>query len=152
MELNKRLEELENNACDIVIQNEPIPNKPMLKCKGFLGKGAVIKAYSDLKYGFYLDDDELYDIFTRFNFNEQLIQVEIDQLMREMKKGKEYQWHDPNEKTKEPAKEKKTTHDKQGKKEYVNKYKNNYGSNYYYQNQKNYTYNNNYYNRNYNKD
>ena len=96
------------------------------------------------------DDDELYDIFTRFNFNEQLIQVEIDQLMREMKKGKEYQWHDPNEKTKEPAKEKKTTHDKQGKKEYVNKYKNNYGSNYYYQNQKNYTYNNNYYNRNYN--
>ena len=49
MELNKRLEELENNACDIVIQNEPIPNKPILKCKGFLGKNALIKPYSNLK-------------------------------------------------------------------------------------------------------
>ena len=63
MELNKRLEELENNACDIVIQNEPIPNKPILKCKGFLGKNALIKPYSDLKMGFYLDDDELYKGF-----------------------------------------------------------------------------------------
>lgn len=96
------------------------------------------------------DDDELYDIFTRFNFNEQLIQEEIDQLMREMKKGKEYQWHDPNEKPKEPAKEKKSTHDKQGKKDYVNKYRNNYNNNYYNQKKRNYTYNNNYYNRNYN--
>lgn len=63
MELNKRLEELENNDGDIVIQNEPIPNKPMLKCKGFLGKNALIKPYSDLKMGFYLDDDELYKDF-----------------------------------------------------------------------------------------
>lgn len=57
MELNKR------NACDIVIQNEPIPNKPILKCKGFLGKNALIKPYSDLKMGFNLDDDELYKGF-----------------------------------------------------------------------------------------
>jgi len=63
MELNKRLEELENNDGDIVIQNESIPNKPMLKCKGFLGKNALIKPYSDLKMGFYLDDDELYKDF-----------------------------------------------------------------------------------------
>lgn len=63
MELNKQLEELENNACDIVIQNDPIPNKPMLRCKGFLGKNALIKPYSDLKMGFYLDDDELYKDF-----------------------------------------------------------------------------------------
>lgn len=63
MELNKRLEELENNDCDIVIQNDPIPNKPMIRCKGFLGKKVIIKAYSDLKYGFYLDDDELYKDF-----------------------------------------------------------------------------------------
>lgn len=63
MELNKRLEELENNACDIVIQNEPILNKPMLKCKGFLGKNALIKPYRDLKMGFYLDDEELYKDF-----------------------------------------------------------------------------------------
>lgn len=63
MELNKQLEELENNACDIVIQNDPIPNKPMLICKGFLGKNALIKPYSDLKMGFYLDDDELYKNF-----------------------------------------------------------------------------------------
>ena len=54
MELNKRLEELENNDGDIVIQNEPIPNKPMLKCKGFLGKNALIKPYSDLKMDFIL--------------------------------------------------------------------------------------------------
>ena len=63
MELNNQLEELEKNACDIVIQNDPIPNKPMLICKGFLGKSALIKPYSDLKMGFYLDDDELYKNF-----------------------------------------------------------------------------------------
>ncbi len=63
MDLTKRLEELENNACGIVIQNDPIPNKPMIRCKGFLGDKAIIKAYSDLKYGFYLDDDELYKDF-----------------------------------------------------------------------------------------
>ena len=63
MELNKRLEELENNARDIVIKNDPIPNKPMIRCKGFLGKSALIKPYSDLKYGFYFDDDELYKDF-----------------------------------------------------------------------------------------
>ena len=40
MELNKRLEELENNPCDIVILNEPITNKPILKFKVFLGKNA----------------------------------------------------------------------------------------------------------------
>lgn len=70
MELNKQLEELENNACDIVIQNDPIPNKPMLICKGFLGKNALIKPYSDLKMGFYLDDDELYKEFINKKGNE----------------------------------------------------------------------------------
>ncbi len=63
MNLNKRLEELENNDCDIVIQNDLIPNKPMIRCKGFLGKKVIIKPYGDLKSGFYLDDDELYKDF-----------------------------------------------------------------------------------------
>lgn len=70
MELNKRLEELENNACDIVIQNDPVPNKPMIRCKGFLGKKAIIKSYSDLKMGFYLNDNELYQNFIGKKGNE----------------------------------------------------------------------------------
>ena len=70
MELNKQLEELENNACDVVIQNDPIPNKPMLICKGFLGKNALIKPYGDLKMGFYIDDDELYKEFISKKGNE----------------------------------------------------------------------------------
>ena len=47
------------------------------------------------------EDQELYDIFLRFNFDEDKIQEELDLLMKDMKKGREYQWHDPNEKKKD---------------------------------------------------
>lgn len=37
-------------------------------------------------------DDDLYEVITKHNFNDKLIKAELDDMMRDIKKGEEYNW------------------------------------------------------------
>ena len=61
MDYIKRIEELERNAKNITLQQDVKQAvKPMIVCKGFIGKNAIIKPYSMQGVGFTLDDDSIY--------------------------------------------------------------------------------------------
>lgn len=45
-------------------------------------------AFSDNKF----TDDEIYDVMIRFNKDEELIKNEINEMLKEMKRGDEFNW------------------------------------------------------------
>lgn len=63
MDYIKRIEELEANAKNVILQQDVKQAvKPMIVCKGFIGKNAIIKPYSIQDVGFVLDDVSIYKL------------------------------------------------------------------------------------------
>jgi len=39
-------------------------------------------------------DEEIYDIIIKYNYNDEKIKSELDQMKKDLKKGDEYEWHE----------------------------------------------------------
>lgn len=39
------------------------------------------------------EDDELYEVITKYKYNQGYIKEELDQMLKDLKKGDEYGWH-----------------------------------------------------------